>query len=165
MDQTLAQVQDKWKNLTELPFKDSFLDVDLDRQYEADKASTSVFDIFTFIAIIMSCTGLFGLATYVVNQRSKEMSIRKVLGATLPGIITVFARDFLLLIFMAFIIGAPIAYFALRQWLNNFAYHIEIGALAFLSAGIITILLVFITVSYQGVKVALVNPTKILRSE
>lgn len=164
-DNTLQQVQDKWESLTEEPFKYSYLDTDLDRQYESDKASTSVFDIFTYIAIIMSCTGLFGLATYVVNQRSKEMSIRKVLGASLSGIITVFAKEFLLLILLAFAVGAPVAYFALDEWLGNFAYHISIGAYAFLLAGIITLALVFITVSYQGIKIALVNPTKVLRSE
>lgn len=165
IDSSLAKVQKEWESVSEQPFKYSFLDDNLKRQYEADKASTSVFDIFTLIAIIMSCTGLFGLATYVVNQRSKEMSIRKVLGASLPGIITVFAKDFLLLIMFAFLIGAPVAYFALDAWLNNFAYHINIGVSSFLLAGSITILLVFITVSYQGIKVALVNPTKVLRSE
>lgn len=164
-DNTLQQVQEKWESLTEAPFKYSYLDTDLDRQYESDKASTAVFDIFTYIAIIMSCTGLFGLATYVVNQRSKEMSIRKVLGASLSGIITVFAKDFLLLILLAFAVGAPVAYFALNEWLGNFAYHISIGVYAFLLAGIITLTLVFITVSYQGIKIALVNPTKVLRSE
>lgn len=164
-DNALRQVQEKWESLSEEDFKYSYLDNDLDRQYESDQASTSVFDIFTYIAIIMSCTGLFGLATYVVNQRSKEMSIRKVLGASLPGIITVFAKDFLLLILLAFAIGAPIAYFALDEWLGNFAYHISIGAYAFLLAGSITLALVFITVSYQGIKIALVNPTKVLRSE
>ncbi len=165
MESTLTQVNQLWDGLSEQPFKYSFLETDLDRQYESDQASTSVFDIFTFIAIVMSCTGLFGLATYVVNQRSKEMSIRKVLGASLPSIIAVFAKDFVLLIFGAFLVAAPVAYFALDAWLENFAYHIDIGVLAFLFAGIITLGLVFITVSYQGVKVALVNPTKILRSE
>ncbi|OEK03845.1 hypothetical protein BFP97_12090 [Roseivirga sp. 4D4] len=165
LESTLAQVNQAWDDLSEQPFKYSFLESDLDRQYESDQASTSVFDIFTFIAIVMSCTGLFGLATYVVNQRSKEMSIRKVLGASLPSIITVFAKDFLLLIMGAFLVAAPMAYFALDAWLENFAYHIDIGILAFLFAGAITLGLVFITVSYQGIKVALVNPTKILRSE
>ncbi|MFY0593530.1 ABC transporter permease [Roseivirga sp.] len=165
MEETIKNVQAKWESLTEEPFKYSFLDDNLDRQYEADKASTSVFDIFTLIAIVMSCTGLFGLATYVVNQRLKEMSIRKVLGASLPNIIKVFAKDFMVLICFAFIIGAPIAYFALEAWLENFAYHINIGFFAFLLAGLITITLVFVTIGYQGVKMALINPTKVLRSD
>ena len=112
----------------------------------------------------MSCTGLFGLATYVVNQRSKEMSIRKVLGASLPNIITVFSKEFLLLIGVAFFLGAPAAYFALNEWLSDFAYHINIGAMAFIVSGAVTLGLVFITVSYQGIKIALINPTKILRN-
>ncbi|GAB5526455.1 MAG: ABC transporter permease [Roseivirga sp.] len=162
---TVARVQDGWKELSEQPFKYSFLETDLDRQYESDRASTSVFDIFTFIAIIMSCTGLFGLATYVVNQRSKEMSIRKVLGASLPGIIRVFSKEFLLLTGLAFVLATPLAYFALDSWLANFAYHVTPGIMAFVLAGAVTLLLVLITVSYQAVRVAMVNPVKVLRSE
>ncbi len=165
LNATIAQVENGWKALSEQPFKYSFLETDLDRQYEADRASTSVFDIFTFIAIIMSCTGLFGLATYVVNQRSKEMSIRKVLGASLPGIIRVFSKEFLILIGLAFVLATPLAYFALDNWLANFAYHVSPGVEAFVLAGSATLLLVLITVSYQAIRVAMVNPVKTLRSE
>jgi len=165
LDQTLTTVKEKWSGFSEQPLKFSFLETELANQYESDQASTSIFDIFTYIAIIMSCTGLFGLATYVVNQRSKEMSIRKVLGASLPHIITSFSREFLILIGVSFLIGAPVAYFALKSWLINFAYHVKIGVGGFLLAGGITLALVFITVSYQAIKVAMVNPTKTLRSE
>jgi putative ABC transport system permease protein len=165
LDQTLNTVKEKWAEFSEQPIKYSFLELELASQYKSDQASTSIFDIFTYIAIIMSCTGLFGLATYVVNQRSKEMSIRKVLGASLPHIITSFSKEFLVLIGIAFLIGAPVAYFALKEWLVNFAYHVNIGVGGFLLAGGITLALVFITVSYQAIKVAMVNPTKTLRSE
>ncbi len=161
----IQNIEDTWAEFSEQPINYSFLDEYLDRQYEADRSSTSIFDIFTYIAIIMSCTGLFGLATYVVNQRSKEMSIRKVLGASLPSIIAVFSKEFLILIGVAFAVAVPAAYFALEQWLSDFAYHVSIGALAFILAGVVTVALVFVTVSYQGVKIALVNPTKILRNE
>ena len=165
LQNTVEKVLTIWSEFSEQPISYSFLDESLDRQYEADRASTSVFDIFTYIAIIMSCTGLFGLATYVVNQRSKEMSIRKVLGASLPSIITVFSKEFLLLIGVAFAVAAQAAYFALDQWLSDFAYHVDIGVMAFLLAGGVTLVLVFITVSYQALKIALMNPVKVLRSE
>jgi len=165
LQNTLRKIDETWSGYSEQPINYSFLDASLEEQYEADKASTSVFDIFTYIAIIMSCTGLFGLATYVVNQRSKEMSIRKVLGASLPNIILVFSKEFLLLIVLAFLLGAPAAYFALGEWLSDFAYHVNIGAMAFIVAGSVTLALVLLTVSYQAIRVALVNPVKILRSE
>lgn len=165
LSETINKIEAKWTDFSQQPIRYSFLESSLEEQYEADRASTSIFDIFTYIAIIMSCTGLFGLATYVVNQRSKEMSIRKVLGASLPNIITVFSKEFLILIALAFLLGTPAAYFALDTWLSDFAYHVNIGALAFIMAGAITLGLVFITVSYQGIKIALVNPTKILRND
>jgi len=165
MERTLNTIEAQWTAHSEQPINYSFLDDDLQRQYIADRLTASVFDIFTYIAVIMSCTGLFGLATYIVNQRSKEMSIRKVLGASLPHIIRVFSREFLLLILVAFLIATPLSYFTLNRWLGNFAYHINPGVLAFSLAGGVTLLLVFITVSYQALRIALVNPVKILRSE
>lgn len=164
-NQTISKIQSKWTALTENTFSYSFLNDDLQRLYEADRHTASVFDIFTYIAVIMSCIGLFGLATYVVNQRSKEMSIRKVLGASLPHIIQVFSKEFLILIAFAFVLATPLAYFTLAGWLTNFAYHVDPGVQAFLLAGIITLVLVLITVSYQVIRVALVNPVKTLRSE
>lgn len=164
-EQTISSIEAQWKALSEEPINYSFLDDDLQRQYTADRLTASVFDIFTYIAVIMSCTGLFGLATYIVNQRSKEMSIRKVLGASLPHIIRVFSKEFLLLILVAFLIATPLSYFTLNSWLTNFAYHVNPGVLAFSLAGGVTLLLVFITVSYQAIRIALVNPVKILRSE
>lgn len=163
--QTISTINQKWADLSDQTFNYSFLNNDLQRQYEADQHTASIFDIFTYIAVIMSCTGLFGLATYVVNQRSKEMSIRKVLGASLPHIIRVFSREFLLLTSLAFLLAAPLSYFALDSWLSGFAYHVSPGFVTFALAGTVTLLLVLITVSYQAIRIALVNPVKILRSE
>ena len=165
IERTINQVSAQWSALSEGTFNYSFLNDDLQQQYIADRHTASVFDIFTYIAVIMSCTGLFGLATYVVNQRSKEMSIRKVLGAKLPQIIAAFSKEFLLLIGLAFVLATPLAYFALDNWLTNFAYHVNPGILAFALAGAVTLLLVLITVSYQAIRVASVNPVKTLRSE
>ncbi len=161
----LKELGSTWEQYSEQPLNYSFLSDNLARQYQADQNTAFMFDIFTYIAIILSCTGLFGLATYIVNQRSKEMSVRKVLGASIANIIGVFSRDFALLILMAFLAGVPIAYYALNQWLNNFAYHSEIGVLSFVIAALVTVLLVAVTVGYQAIKVALVDPAKILRSE
>jgi putative ABC transport system permease protein len=161
----LVQFETRWNEMAEQPFNYSFLDQDLQSQYISDQNTAIIFNIFTYIAIIMSCVGLFGLATYVVNQRSKEMSIRKVLGASVGHIILVFSREFMLLIAIAFVIGAPIAYLVLDKWLINFAYHVDIGIVFFVFAGAVTMLLVFITVSYQALKIARVNPVKMLRSE
>jgi putative ABC transport system permease protein len=165
ISEIISQVETQWQTLTDEPFSFSFLDQDLQRQYEADQNTALIFKIFTYIAIIMSCVGLFGLATYVVNQRSKEMSVRKVLGASIIHIISVFSREFIILIGIAFIIGVPMAYLALTKWLENFAYHVDIGAFYFLLAGFLTLLMVLITVSYQALKIARVNPVKMLRSE
>ena len=165
LEASIRKVEETWNGLTEESFDYAFLDQELQRQYEADQNTTSMFEIFTYLANIMSCIGLFGLATYIMNQRSKEMSVRKVLGASLTHIISVFSKEFLILIGVAFIIGVPIAYFTLSEWLANFAFHIDIGPLSFLAAGIIILTLVIITVSYQALKVARINPVKILRSE
>lgn len=161
----IKDISNKWADFNEADFNYSFISDDLDMQYESDRKSASIFDIFTLVAIVMSCTGLFGLATYVINQRIKEMSIRKVLGASLPNLIKVFSREFLILIGLAFVIASPVSYLALEKWLDGFAYHIDISMIAFLLAGSITLLLVFLTVSYQAIKVAILNPTKTLRMD
>ncbi len=161
----LDQVTAKWQDLSATPFAFSFLEDDLSMLYEADRNTATLFNIFTYIAIVMSCVGLFGLATYVVNQRAKEMSIRKVLGGSIPHIIQVFSRDFMILIGVAFLIGVPVAVLVLRNWLESFAYHVDINPMYFVLAGAVTVGLVFLTVSYQALKLAFVNPVKMLRSE
>ncbi len=161
----LRSIENQWLGMTQSNFNYSFLDEDLQQQYEADNNTATMFNIFTYIAIIMSCTGLFGLATYIVNQRSKEMGIRKVLGASLPHIIASFSKEFIILIGVAFVIGIPIATLVLNEWLSSFAYHVSVGTFSFAIAGLLTVLLVLITVSYQALKIATINPVKVLRSE
>ncbi len=161
----IRSIEEKWNEFSGEAFRYSFMDQELQRQYEADQNTAQLFDIFTFVAIIMSCTGLFGLATYIVNQRSKEMSIRKVLGASILHIIGVFSREFVILIGIAFCLSIPATFFALKAWLQNFAYHTDIGVMAFVFAGILTSVLVFLTVSYQAIRIARVNPVKMLKSD
>lgn len=163
--EAIRSIEEQWLNMSQSNFNYSFLDQDLQQQYESDNNTATMFNIFTYIAIIMSCTGLFGLATYIVNQRSKEMGIRKVLGASLPHIIAVFSKEFIILISLAFVIGIPIATLALNEWLSGFAYHVNMGVSSFVIAGLLTAMLVLITVSYQALKIATINPVKVLRSE
>lgn len=165
MAANISMAERTWNEFTDETFSYSIFEEDLKGQYVADRNSATIFDVFTVIAIIMSCTGLFGLATYIINQRIKEMSIRKVLGASLPNLIKVFSKEFVLLIGIAFMVATPIAYFALENWLTNFAYHVSIGFLAFIIAGGATLLLVLITVSYQAIKVAFLNPSATLRMD
>ncbi len=165
VEEVMDNLSSTWSQFSSLPLDYSFLDKDLERLYEADQASSYIFDIFTIVAIIMSCTGLFGLAIYLVNQKSKEMSIRKVLGASMTQIVMVFSKYFLTLISISFLISAPIAYIVLVKWLNGFAFHINVDIVPFALSGFITLFLVFIIVSYLGVKLAMVNPAKILKCD
>ncbi len=161
----IKKIRGKWLEFTDDKFTYSFLDKDIQRQYEADQKTASLFRIFTYLAIIMSCVGLFGLATYLSNQRGREMSIRKVFGASIPQIMKVFSKGFLILTGFAFLLGVPITYFIFNKWLSNFAYHVDINILVFIISGIVTIVLVMLSVSYQAIKIAFVDPVEMLRNE
>ncbi|MDN5202342.1 ABC transporter permease [Fulvivirgaceae bacterium BMA10] len=161
----LEKIEDTWEIHSSQEFDFSFLDQDLQKDYEADLATGFLFDVFTLIAIIMSCIGLFGLATYLVEQRMKEMGIRKVLGASPFNIVASFSKGFVKLISIAFIIGVPVTYVLVDKWLSTFAYHIDISWLSFVIAGVFSIVLVLITISYQSIKIALLNPVNTIRDE
>ena len=161
----MALIKDKWRKATESEMSYSFLDQELQQQYESDRTTGWVFDFFTYIALIMCCTGLFGLTTFIAQQRLKEMSIRKVLGASVFSIIMVFSKEFLMLIGIACVLGMPIAYWIMNEWLAGFAYHVEISALLFVLTVVIMVGLIMITVSYQTIKLARVNPIEALRYE
>lgn len=165
MHKTINELEAIWNKMTQAAFNYSFLKQDLNQQYESDRRTAFLFDIFTWIAIIMCCTGLFALATFIAQQRQKEMSIRKVLGASTSGIMLSFSREFMILILIAFLIGVPIAYYAMQSWLTNFAYHIEISVSTFLLTAGLMILLVILTLSYQAVKLGRINPAEWLRNE
>ena len=117
------------------------------------------------IAILISCLGLFGLATFTAQQRTKEIGIRKVLGASVAGIVSMLTRDFLKLIIIALIIASPIAYYFMQEWLQDFAYRISIGVWVFFIAGITAIFIAIITISYQAIRAAVKNPVKSLQTE
>ncbi|MCW5923482.1 MAG: ABC transporter permease [Saprospiraceae bacterium] len=162
----LASIEPIWNRLVPgEPFEYSFLDEDFQKNYKADRQMASLVGSLTGIAILISCLGLFGLAAFAAERRTKEIGIRKVLGASVTGITGLLATDFLKLVFVALVIASPLAYWAMNRWLQDFAYRIDIQWWMFALAGLVAILIAFFTVSFQSVRAALANPVKSLRSE
>jgi putative ABC transport system permease protein len=162
----LNAVEQKWKQFVpEQPFKYTFLDDNLNAQYENEKRAGQLFGIFSALAIIIACVGLFGLAAYTASLRTKEIGIRKVLGASVIGVVILLSKDFTKLIGIAFILAVPLGWFVMNNWLQGFAYRIELGIGVFLLAGITALAISWATVSYQSIKAAIMNPVRSLRSE
>jgi putative ABC transport system permease protein len=162
----LARVESAWKShFPADPFSYFFLDEFFDRQYRSDLQFGRVFGLFTAFALLVACLGLLGLASYVVTQRTKEIGIRKVLGASVAGIAALLAKDFLKLVGVAIVIASPVAYYFMQKWLSDFAYRIEIQWWMFVAAGAVAVAVAVLTVGFQSVKAALANPVKSLRSE
>jgi len=147
------------------PFKYTFLEQTFADQYQSDERKGGLFLAFSGIAILISCLGLFGLATFTAEQRTKEIGVRKVLGASVASIVTLLSKDFLKLVLIAIIIASPIAWYAMNRWLQDFAYKIDIEWWVFALAGLLAVGIALLTVSFQSVKAALMNPVKSLRSE
>jgi putative ABC transport system permease protein len=162
----ISQIESKWKTLApEQPFKYLFLDDNLNAQYAEEKRAGEVFGIFSAIAIIIACVGLFGLAAYTANLRTKEIGVRKVLGASVLSVVVLLSKDFTKLILIAFLLAAPLGWYVMDNWLQGFAYRVNLGASVFFAAGITALLISWITVSYQSIKAAIMNPIKSLKSE
>jgi len=165
-EQTVAFVKDKWQELfPEYPFDYFFLDVSFDRQYRAEERVGKTFAMFTFLGLFIACLGLLALASYAAERRTKEIGIRKVLGASVGSIVQLLSREFMILVALANLIAWPVAYYAMSKWLENFAYRISMGWKTFLLAGLLTFLIALATVSYQSIRAALANPTDSLRYE
>ncbi|GAB3542374.1 ABC transporter permease [Spirosoma fluminis] len=147
------------------PFDYSFLDQTFAQQYRADERKGKLFLGFSGMAIFIACLGLFGLAAFTAEQRTKEIGVRKVLGATVVGIVRLLAKDFLKLVLVAIVVAIPIAWYAMHQWLQDFAYKIDIEWWVFVLAGALATSVALLTVSFQSIKAALANPTKSLRTE
>ena len=147
------------------PFEFTFLDEQYDRQYRADDRFGQVFGFFTLLAVLVSCLGLLGLVTFTAQQRTKEIGVRKVLGASVFSIVGLLSKDFLKLVLMAIVLASPIAWYAMHRWLQDFAYRVDISWWIFALAGGLAVCIALLTVSFQSVKAALVNPVKSLRSE
>lgn len=163
---TIAAVEKVYESLFPgNPFHYHFADAAFDEQYQADRRFATLFAAFAGIAIIIACLGLFGLASFTAAQRTKEIGVRKALGASVGGIVGLLSVDFLKLVGIAFVVAVPLAYFAMQRWLEDFAYRIELGPGVFLLTGALVLLIALLTVSYQAITAALADPTKALRAE
>ncbi len=163
---TIAQIGEKWELLTEnQPYKYDFLDTRLNDQYKDEQASGKLFGIFAILAIFIACVGLFGLAAYTASQKTKEIGIRKVLGSSVWEVVLLLTKHFTILVIISLVFSMPIIYYAMDSWLSNFAYKTSIGISTFIIAGSVAMLIAWITVSYQSLKAAVVNPVDSLGSE
>ncbi len=162
----LKKLESKWKSFAPAtPFDYSFLDDEFNALYQSDKRMGSVFGIFTMLAIFVACLGLFGLATYTAERRTKEIGIRKVLGASVQGVVGLLSKDFLKLVCIAAIVAFPVAWWAMNKWLDDFAYRINIQWWMFGVAGLLAVVIALVTISFQAIKAAIANPVKSLRTE
>jgi putative ABC transport system permease protein len=166
LSQTISFIATKWKQIApHRPFEYRFMDEDFDKLYSSEMRTAKVFNIFSAIAILLACLGLFGLSAYSARQRIKEIGIRKTLGASAGNITLLLSNSFIKLVLVAFFVACPIAWFVMNKWLQDFAYRININWWVFVIAGIAAILIALITVSFHAIKAALANPVKSLRTE
>jgi putative ABC transport system permease protein len=163
---SIATIQSAWqKYLPNTPFDFTFLDVKFDQLYHSEQQQGTLFTIFSCIAIFIACLGLFGLSAFTITQRVKEIGVRKVLGASVPQIVTELSKDFLKLVLIAAFFAIPVALYAMNKWLGGFASRIDVSWWILAAAGIIALIIAFVTISFQSIKAALANPVKSLRSE
>ncbi|MDB5129115.1 ABC transporter permease, partial [Mucilaginibacter sp.] len=162
----LAQVKEKWHTLSPNQQMDySFMDEDFENTYRTEQRMGNIFIAFTTMAIVIACLGLFGLAAYAAEQRTKEIGIRKVLGASVSIIVGMLSKDFIKLVIIAILIASPIAWLSMQQWLQGFAYRDGIKWWIIAAAGSGAMVIAFITISFQSIKAAMINPVKSLKSE
>jgi len=163
---TIAAIERKWKTLMpNRPFNYFFLDEFFDRQYRSEERFGKLFFNFAVLAIIISCLGLLGLASYSALQRTREIGIRKVMGASVTDIVNLLSKDFLKLVLISFVIATPVAWYFMHKWLQAFAYRISIGWWVFALSGFIALVIAIGTISYQALKAALADPVKSMRAE
>ncbi|HEU5289521.1 MAG TPA: ABC transporter permease [Cyclobacteriaceae bacterium] len=164
--ETIQSIEKIWKQLAPgQPFQYSFLDEDFAKMYDAEQRLGTVFSLFAGLAIIIACLGLFALTAFTAEQRTKEIGIRKVLGASVSSIVVLLSKEFGKLILIAFVFSTPIAWWCVSKWLEGYQYKVEIGWWIFVLAGFISLVIAWITMSFQSIKAALMNPVKSLRSE
>jgi putative ABC transport system permease protein len=162
----ISQIKAKWQSISQdHPFDYQFMDEQFNNLYTTEQRTGNIFIVFAVLAILIACLGLFGLVTYAAEQRTKEIGIRKVLGASIPGIVSMIAKDFLKLVFFASVIAFPVAWWAMHKWLQDFAYRVDIYWWVFAVAGLAAVVIALLTVSFQAIKAAVANPVKSLRTE
>lgn len=166
MGSVLQSMGNTWKQLNpNEPFEYTFLNDDFQKNYEADNRLAGIVQNFTIIAILISCLGLFGLATFSAEQRTKEIGVRKVLGASVGNLVGLLSKEFLKLVFIAILIASPITWLVMNKWLQDFAYRTNISWLVFAITAVIAIGIALLTISFQAIRAALANPVKSLRTE
>jgi len=166
MNAALKSIQSTWHNLDPgEPFDYSFLDKDFQKNYDAENRLADIVSDFTIIAILISCLGLFGLATFSAEQRIKEIGVRKVLGASVTSIVALLSKDFIKLVIVAVVIASPLAWFIMNKWLQSFAYRTSISWTVFAITALVALFIALITISFQAVKAAIANPVESLKSE
>ena len=162
----LATIENKYKAAGPgMPFNYEFLDEAFDNMYRQERRVGTVAMAFAILAIIIACLGLFGLATYIAEQRTKEIGIRKVLGASVSNIIRMLSKDFVKLVILAFVIATPIAWWFMDKWLQEFAYRIDINWGVFAVTGLVALIVALITLSFQAIRAAIANPVDSLKTE
>ena len=162
----VSNLEDVWKKVAPgRPFQYSFLDETCGALYRSEQRAGTIFAAFAGLTILIACLGLFGLAAFTTERRTKEIGVRKTLGATVPQIVALLSKDTLKLVFIAAVIAAPLAYFAMRRWLSGFAYRIELGVSVFLLVTLAALAIAFLTVSYRTIRAARANPADALRDE
>jgi len=166
LSSTMKDIEATFKTIAgDAPFKATFMEDDFNALYQSEKNMRSVLGTFTFLAVLVACLGLFGLAAFTIKQRFREIGIRKVLGSSVSGIVQLLSKDFLKLVVIAILIASPIAWYAMHKWLQDFAYKVDISWWIFIVAGFVAIAIAFATVSFQAVKAALANPVNSIRTE
>ena len=166
IQKVIASLQKTFYNVYgDYPFSYGFVNNDLSKLYVTEQRMEKLFNVFSILSIVISCLGLFGLATFAAQQRIKEIGIRKVLGASEAGIVALLSKDFIQLIVLSFVIAFPIAWWASDKWLQSFAYRINISWGLFAIAGGIAAIIALATISFQAIKAAIANPVKSLRTE
>ena len=163
---TKAFIEKTMKSVVPLaPYEVNFVNESYNVQYKTEQKLGQAFNLFTLLALFIASMGLFGLVSFAVIQRTKEIGVRKVLGASITRIVGILSVDFIKLVLLALIISIPIAYYVMNEWLMNFAYKIDIGIVSFFIGGITALVISWLTVGYQSFKAAISNPVKSLRSE
>jgi ABC-type antimicrobial peptide transport system permease subunit len=163
---TLQSVKKIWEEtFPNFVYEYKFLDDKIESFYKQESQLSDLYKIFAVIAIFLSCLGLYGLASFMAVQRIKEVGIRKVLGATVTSIIYLFSKEFILLISIAFVIAAPIAWYFMNNWLQDYVYRINVSWWLFAAGGLVAIIIALATISFQAIKAAIANPVRSLKTE
>jgi putative ABC transport system permease protein len=165
-EQTMSFIESKWKEIfPDQPYTFTFLTDRFNRQFEADEKRGLIFTMFTILAILIACLGLFGLAAYMVEQRTREIGIRKVFGADEGVIIRLISRDFIILVTISIVIAIPVAYYFMTNWLKNYVYKTNISVILLILAALMTVAITFITISYKAYQASILNPANSIKTE